>query len=217
MPYFPERPIRGWKCLTAFTARRGEICFEDLGQMWPEEIADRIHAGAIGAIFQGRMEWGPRALGNRSILVSPINPRAKEIVNGKIKRRPFFQPVCPSMLANEMERLFERAYLNKHMTCAFKMRPDFQSILQSAVHVDGTSRVQFVSQTDNPALFRILVRLKELSGYGVVLNTSFNMHGRTIVESPEDALRDFLDTGLDFLVIEGYLVTRGRRCAEAIA
>lgn len=115
--------------------------------------------------------------------------------------------MCPAILEEEMDRLFESAYPNKHMACAFKMKPEFHHFLPGAIHVDGTSRVQFVKKCDNSTLFRILQHLKELSGFGAVLNTSFNMHGRTIVENPEDALQDFLDMGLDFLLIEGFLVT----------
>jgi carbamoyltransferase len=206
MPYFGTSYSRS-DILSSLTGRQDEIHFEDLERTWPEEAAERVHAGQVGAIFQGRMEWGPRALGNRSILLSPVNPAAKDILNGRVKRRPPFQPVCPAILEEEMHRLFEDAYPNKHMTSAFQMRPEHHAFLPSAIHVDGTARPQFVTESDNGPLFRLLTRLKTLSGYGVVLNTSFNMHGRTIVESPEDALRDFLDTDLDFLVIEGYLVT----------
>jgi carbamoyltransferase len=209
MPYYGTSYSRA-EVRAALAAAADDICFDDFEHTWPEETAARIHSGQVGAVFQGRMEWGPRALGNRSILVDPTNPDAKEIVNGRVKRRPFYQPVCPAMLVEEIDRLFEHAYINPHMTAAFRMRPQFQSHLPGAVHVDGTARVQFVSPSDNPALFRVLTRLKALSGFGVVLNTSFNMHGRTIVESPLQALRDFLDMDLDFLAIEGYLVTRRR-------
>ncbi len=207
MPYFGTSYSRD-NVLNILSTISEKINYEDLKDEWPENIAELIYSGKIGAIFQGRMEWGPRALGNRSILVNPTDPQAKDIINGKVKKRPFFQPVCPAMLEEEMDRLFEYAYPNKHMTCAFKMKSEFYPFLPGAIHVDGTSRVQFVKKIDNPTLYRILQHLKELSGYGAVLNTSFNMHGRTIVESPKDALQDFLDMGLDFLLIEGFLVTR---------
>lgn len=207
MPYFGTSYNRE-DVLAALGARQSEIRFEDRSESWPEEAAERIHAGEVGAIFQGRMEWGPRALGNRSILLSPCDPRAKDNLNARVKRRPPFQPVCPAALQTEMHRLFERVYANKHMTCAFRMRPEHHDHLPSAIHVDGTARPQFVEESDNPALFRLLTHLRALSGYGVVLNTSFNMHGRTMVESPEHALNDFVDTGLNFMVIEGYLVER---------
>jgi carbamoyltransferase len=212
MPYFGTSYPRE-DVLAALDTRQGEIHFEDRWLSWPEEAAERIHAGEVGAIFQGRMEWGPRALGNRSILLSPFDPHAKDILNQRVKRRPPFQPVCPAALQAEMHRLFERVYPNKHMTCAFPMKPEHHDRLPSAIHIDGTARPQFVEETDNPGLFRLLTRLKALSDYGVVLNTSFNMHGRTMVESPTHALDDFIDTGLDFMVIEGYLVTRREEAA----
>jgi carbamoyltransferase len=121
-----------------------------------------------------------------------------------------FQPFCPTILEEEKERLFERAYLNRHMTCAFKMRKEFWGHLPSAIHVDGTARAQFLAAADNPTLYRVLAEFKRLSGFGVVINTSFNLHGRTIVNTPSDALDDFLDSQMDFLILDGYLVRRLR-------
>jgi carbamoyltransferase len=170
-------------------------------------IAARIAAGQVGALFQGCAEFGPRALGNRSILASPIHARMRERINLEVKRRPLFQPVCPAILSDERERLFDDAYANLHMTCAFQMKPEHHRFLEGAIHVDGTSRVQFVDRETNPFLYEVLLRLKELTGFGVVLNTSFNIHGRAMVNAPDHALRDFCDAGLDFLFIEGMLVT----------
>ena len=93
------------------------------------------------------------------------------------------------------------------MTCAFRIREEFHDSLPGAIHVDGTARVQFVSEFDNPSYYKIIKQVKLMNGFGVVLNTSFNMHGRTMVESPSDAIRDFIDTGMDYLVIEGILIT----------
>lgn len=180
----------------------------DLGDQWPESVGELISDGRIGAIFHGRMEWGPRALGNRSIVANPTQKDFRDRINLHIKRRPAFQPFCPSILAEERERLFEHSYLNKHMTCAFRLKKEYWEQLPSAIHVDGTARAQFVEAHDNPMYYRMLTRVKERTGFGVVINTSFNKHGRTIVESPHDAIRDFLDTDLDYVVIEGYLVTR---------
>jgi carbamoyltransferase len=154
------------------------------------------------------MEWGPRALGNRSILADPRSASMRERINKVVKKRPLFQPFCPSVLVEEKDRLFERAYLNRHMTCAFRMRREFWEHLPSAIHIDGTARVQFVSADDNPMFYRVLAEFKRLSGFGVVINTSFNLHGRTIVNTPEDAIEDFLDSQMDFLVLDGYLVRR---------
>ena len=207
LPYFGNHHPRtaAEKCL----ASRGNlVAFEDRSQDWPEQVAALLIQGEIGAIYQGRMEWGPRALGNRSILADPRIASMRERISKVVKKRPLFQPFCPAVLVEEKDRLFERAYINRHMTCAFRMRREFWEKLPSAIHIDGTARVQFVSADDNPMFYRVLSEFKRLSGFGVVINTSFNLHGRTIVNTPEDAIEDFLDSHMDFLVLDGYLVRR---------
>jgi carbamoyltransferase len=188
-----------------------EVLVREVGEGLSSEVAKRIDAGEIGALFQGRSEFGPRALGNRSILASPKQPLSKDRINHQIKRRPPFQPVCPAVLDEEMSRLFDSAYPNKHMSCAFTMKREYRPALPSAIHIDGTSRAQFVNNADNPLLYSILLHLRAQSGFGVVLNTSFNIHGRAMVESPDHALQDFLDSGMDFLAIEGAIVTRKKK------
>jgi carbamoyltransferase len=185
-----------------------EIDIKDIGVTWPEEAAKLLCQGKIGSIFHGKMEWGPRALGNRSLIADPCRKDFREKINKFIKKRPIFQPFCPSILLEEKDRLFEKAYNNKHMTCAFRMKKEFWEKLPSAIHVDGTARAQFVEEKDNPNYFKLLKKVKEISGFGVIINTSFNKHGRTIVENPIDAVRDFLDTDMDYLIIEGILITR---------
>ena len=184
------------------------VHYTDLQDTWPEKAAELVSQGKIGAIFHGKMEWGPRALGNRSIIADCRNPEITKKINGSIKNRPLFQPFCPSILEEDRERLFERSYPNKHMTCAFRMKTEFRDKIPASVHVDGTGRAQFVEENDNPMYYRYLKELKRLTGYGVSINTSFNKHGRTIVETPQDAIRDFLETNLDFAIIEGYLISR---------
>ena len=188
--------------------RANLIAFEERSDDWPETVASLLVQGQVGAIYHGRMEWGPRALGNRSILADARNPNMRERINSVVKKRPVFQPFCPSVLAEEKDRLFERAYINRHMTCAFRMRKEFWDELPSAIHIDGTARAQFVSAADNPMFYRVLAEFKRLTGFGIVINTSFNLHGRTIVNTPEDAIEDFLDSKMDFLVLDGYLVRR---------
>jgi carbamoyltransferase len=206
MPYYGTSYIK--QEVEAELKKHKNISYEDLGETWPEQTAQMLVDGKIGAIFHGRMEWGPRALGNRSIIADVRNKDIHTIINKEIKRRPLFQPFCPSILAEEKDRLFQDAYLNKHMTTAFRIKDEFREVIPGSVHVDGTARVQFVEQQDNPNYYRLIKKVKQLSGYGVVINTSFNKHGRTIVESPKDAVVDFIDTDMDYLVIEGFLVTR---------
>jgi carbamoyltransferase len=207
LPYFGNHHPRtaAEKCLAGC---RNLVAVEDRSQDWPETVAALLIKGEIGAIYQGRMEWGPRALGNRSILADPRIASMRERINNVVKKRPLFQPFCPSVLVEEKDRLFERAYINRHMTCAFRMRREFWENLPSAIHIDGTARAQFVIAADNPMFYRVLSEFKRLSGFGVLINTSFNLHGRTIVNTPEDAIEDFLDSQMDFLVLDGYLVRR---------
>lgn len=208
MPYYATSYTK--EEVMSVLKKYNNISIKDLGDMWPERAAELIAKGKIGGIFHGKMEWGPRALGNRSIVADARRADFKEKMNKSIKQRSLFQPFCPSMLAQEKDRLFESAYLNKHMTCAFRLKKEFWQSLPGAIHIDGTARVQFVEEKDNANYFRLLMRVKELTGFGVIINTSFNKHGRTIVESPENAIVDFLDTDMDYVIIEGYLVERAR-------
>ena len=201
-PYFNNEAIR--KSLKKFEDNI-VICDETNG-LWHENFAKLITEGKIGGLFQGRMEFGPRALGNRSIIGDARSLKTKERINSVVKGRPNFQPFCPSILEEDREKLFEKSYKNKHMTCAFKMKKEFAKILPSAVHIDDTARPQFVEENDNENYYKILKEIKKITGYGVVVNTSFNKHGRTMVMKPEDALSDFLDSKLDFVCFQGIFV-----------
>ena len=206
MPYFGDEYSREQvkSALDTFDS----IIVEDQNSNWPEEAAKSVAEGKICSLFHGRMEFGPRALGNRSIIGSPMIEDTRQRINSTVKRRPSYQPFCPSILEEERERLFKNSFSHKHMAIAFRMREEFISDLPCAVHVDGTARPQFVEEQDNPSYYRYLKALKKITGYGVSLNTSFNLHGRTIVRTPEDAVVDFIDCNLDEMFIEGYKVTR---------
>ncbi len=188
--------------------KSSQISYIDKGSNWHLDVAKLLNEGKIGALFQGKMEWGPRSLGNRSIIALANDNNTRVKMNKEIKKRPEFQPFCPSILVDERSRLFESSYVNSHMTCAFRMKQEFLKELPSAVHIDGTARVQFVSQNDNKNFYTLLQEVKKLTGFGVLINTSFNKHGRTIVETPQDAIDDFIDTDLNFMMIGSYLVTR---------
>ena len=170
--------------------------------------ASDLHRGKIIARFYGRSEFGPRALGNRSIIASATDPQITLKMNSSIKRRPWYQPFCPTVLDEEREIHFTNAFKHKHMATAFNMRPSSRDVLPAAAHIDGTARVQFLSQEDNPQLYEMLKEYKRLSGFGVVLNTSFNLHGRTIVRTPTDAVSDFLDCNIDVLYMEDLRITK---------
>lgn len=188
--------------------KNNNLKYVDIGNDAYLKAAELIVEGKIGALFHGRCEFGPRALGNRSIIADVRNNDIQQIINKNIKNRPLFQPFCPSIMIDERERLFESSYDNKHMTAAFRLKEEFRDEIPGSVHVDLTARVQFVSKEDNPNYYALIERVKALTGFGVIINTSFNKHGRTIVLTPEDAIIDFKDTNLDFMVIEGFLVQK---------
>ena len=202
-PSFTHEQVR-----EVLTRRSDVIAFTNLGDSWPEQAGQAVAAGEIVALFQGKMEFGPRALGNRSILANPADPTIRERINVSIKRRPPWQPFCPSILESERERLFDKSVPHKHMAIAFRMRPEPAKALPSAVHIDGTVRPQFVTPEDNATYCRLIEEVKRHTGIGVVINTSFNLHGRAIVMTPDHAIDDFLDCNLDTLFIEGFRVTR---------
>ena len=206
MPYFGDSYTREQvkKVLDSYN----NITYEDLKDNWPHEAAISVSEGKICSLFQGKMEFGPRALGNRSIIANPMLEDTRQKINSTVKRRPSYQPFCPSILEEERERLFNNSFSHKHMAIAFRMKDEFIKDLPCAVHVDGTVRPQFVEEKDNPNYYRFLKALKDITGYGVSLNTSFNLHGRTIVRTPEDAVVDFIDCNIDEMFIEGYRVKR---------
>jgi carbamoyltransferase len=204
MPYFGDSYSREKVKQTLKTFEN--ISFEDLQDDWPEIAAKSVADGKICSFFHGRMEFGPRALGNRSIVADPMRENIRQRINSKVKKRPNYQPFCPSILEDERERLFINSFPHKHMAIAFRMKDEFIKDLPCAVHIDGTARPQFVEKNDNPYYYRYLKALKDITGYGVSLNTSFNLHGRTIVRTPKDAIVDFIDCNIDELFIEGFRV-----------
>lgn len=205
MPYFGDSYTRSEvkRVLQDFN----NISIEDVEENWPELAAKSVAKGKICALFHGKMEFGPRALGNRSIVANPMFSDIRQRINSTVKRRPNYQPFCPSILEDERKRLFKDSFAHKHMAIAFRMKDKYIKDLPCAVHVDGTARPQFVEEKDNPNYYRYLKALKDIIGYGVSLNTSFNLHGRTIVRTPYDAVIDFIDCNIDELYIEGYKVT----------
>lgn len=210
MPYWGSQTTE--KELREAIAKFNDLLYvKDLGDDWPEAIATIVCQGNIGAIFHGRCEYGPRALGNRSILADSRRADSRERINTVIKGRPLFQPFCPSILEEDRLELFYRSYPNKHMTCAFRMKEYYVKEFPSAVHIDGTCRPQFVEKQDNPNFYRLLKKVKDIIGKGILINTSFNKHGRTIVLKPEDAIIDFIDSRMDFICIEGKFITKNQK------
>jgi carbamoyltransferase len=172
-----------------------------------QETASLIAAGKIVGWFQGRMEWGPRALGNRSIVVDPRNPRMKETLNSRIKRREPFRPFAPSVLLEDTGEYFEKDYPDPFMLKVYPIRVEKRELLPAVTHVDGTGRLQTVSREENPLYYLLIRAFKDITGVPVVLNTSFN-ENEPIVCTPDEALECFLRTRMDVLVMGPFLIER---------
>ena len=175
----------------------------------PEEAARLILDGEIILWFQGRMEIGPRALGNRSILARPDDRRIKDRLNRLLKKRVWYQPFCPSMLAEDAPSLLhmegQEQKDNRFMTMAFRVREEKLSVMEGVINIDGTCRPRFVGEENLP--FRDLLRhIKKELGCGLVLNTSFNIHGDPMVCSPREALETMGRTGIRYLFMGDILV-----------
>lgn len=173
------------------------------------EAARRILGGEIILWFQGRMEIGPRALGHRSILARPDNRAIKDRLNLLLKKRVWYQPFCPSMLIEDAPVLLETEGQdvrdNRFMTMGFRVRPERLPLMEGVINVDGTCRPQFVGD-EEPRYRDLLIGMKEALGYGIVLNTSFNLHGEPMVCAPAEALDMLRQTGIRYLFMEDALV-----------
>jgi carbamoyltransferase len=169
--------------------------------------AQIIANGKILGWFQGRAEWGPRALGNRSIVADPRRPEMKEILNRRIKHREIFRPFAPSILAESTADYFEKSHPSPFMTLAYSVRPEMRDKIPAPTHVDGTGRLQTVTREANPRYWQLIKAFENLTGVPVVLNTSFN-DNEPIVCRPEEAIDCFLRTQMDALVLNDFLVTR---------
>ena len=171
--------------------------------------AELIASGKIIGWFQGRLEFGDRALGNRSILADPRYSSMKDKVNETIKYREPFRPFAPSILVEFLEKYFVKASPTPFMEKVFLIRKKMQNIIPAVTHEDGTGRLQTVDKKQNPLYRQLIEEFYKLTGVPVVLNTSFNLNGEPIVCSPLDALRTFYSSGLDVLIIGNYLVEKG--------
>lgn len=179
---------------------------------YADELGRLIDEGKIIGRFNGALEWGPRALGNRSILVRPTEKSINDTLNKRL-RRTEFMPFAPSMLDTDAKDFLEGYRDNhiaaKYMTITYDVCPQAVDKIQAAVHVDGTARPQVVCEKDNPSFYRIIKAYKKHSGIGVVINTSFNMHEEPIVNTPDDAIRAFQAGAVDVLSMGPFIVHSG--------
>ncbi|MGA9724522.1 MAG: carbamoyltransferase C-terminal domain-containing protein [Candidatus Binatus sp.] len=172
--------------------------------------ATMIREGKVVAWYRGRMEYGPRALGNRSILADPSNPEMRDRVNAMVKKREAFRPFAPAVSIEEVHRWFDVPPMTSlpYMIATVDVRKEHGAMLPAITHVDGSARVQTVATHDNPAFHALLKAVGQATGREIVLNTSFNVKGQPIVNTPREAVETFLSTGIDCLFIENNLVTR---------
>jgi carbamoyltransferase len=169
--------------------------------------ASRLVDGAVMGWFTGRAEFGPRALGGRSILVDPRRSDAKELLNAKIKRRESFRPFAPSILEEYVKDYFDVNDEVPFMEKVFPIKKDKQALIPAVTHVDGTGRLQSVSKSQSPRYYNLINAFSEKTGIPILLNTSFN-ENEPIVNKPEEALDCFLRTNMDILVMENIVIER---------
>lgn len=176
-----------------------------------QEAARLLAQDKIVAWFQGRMESGPRALGSRSILMSASDPKNKDIINARVKFREAFRPFCPSLLEEYREDYLCRSRPEEFMITSFDVRPEKRDKVPAVVHVDGTARPQTVRRGVNPGYWELIKRFGDLTGEYLVLNTSFNIRGEPIINTPREAIRCLYDSGIDALVMGSFVLEKSSR------
>ena len=183
-----------------------------------DRVVDSLQRGEVVGWYQGPFEWGPRALGNRSIIADPRREDMKDIVNIKIKFREPFRPFAPSVLAEKASQHFDLPNAEKHYPTRFMLyvAPVASDLTPAITHVDGSSRPQVVHRDVSPRYHRLIEKFDEATGVPLIMNTSFNLKGEPIVGSPADALNTFSRSGLDVLVLENVIVRKDwRPCLRA--
>ena len=177
---------------------------EDPSRRAAELVAD----GKIIGWFQGKMEAGARALGNRSILADPRAVDMKDTINARVKHREPFRPFAPAILEERMTEYFEDSIPVPFMERVFRIRPDKRNLIPAVTHIDGTGRLQTVNEKSNQKFYRLIKEFHRITNVPVVLNTSFNIRGEPIICSPSDAIRCFYTTGIDYLIIDKFLLSK---------
>ena len=205
-PGYTREEIR--RAIDANGLGKNGCCVEELSEdSLMQRTAAIVADGKILGWFQGRAEWGPRALGNRSIVADPRRPEMKEILNQRIKHREIFRPFAPSILAESTGEWFEKSHPSPFMTLAYAVRREKRDKIPAPTHVDGTGRLQTVTREANPRYWSLINAFEQLTGVPLVLNTSFN-DNEPIVCRPEEALDCFQRTQMDALVLGDFLITR---------
>jgi carbamoyltransferase len=173
-----------------------------------KKAAELLAKNQIVAWFQGRMESGPRALGNRSILMSPLKAENKDIINASVKFREGFRPFCPSLIFEKREEYLMDCRDEFFMITSFDIKEEKRSAIPAVVHVDGTVRPQMVQKETNPLFWELINEFGNLTGESIILNSSFNIMGEPIINNPKEAIRCFFDSGIDALFIGNFYLTK---------
>lgn len=179
-------------------------------------VAQSIYNNKIIGFFHGRSEIGPRALCHRSILANPCWDGMKDYLNEKVKHRESFRPFAPVVTSDNQFEIFNLKQESPYMLFAASVNENFKSRIPSVTHVDGSARVQSISKEKDPLVFKILKEFEKISGVPVILNTSFNDNGEPIVESPEDAINTFLNTNIDILILENFIIEKANHTPKGI-
>lgn len=174
-----------------------------------QSTAQLLAQGKIIGWFQGGSEFGPRALGHRSILADPRKAEMKDILNERVKHRESFRPFAPSVLLEYSQEYFDLDIPSPFMLLVANVHKEKQGIIPAVTHVDGTARLQTVTKEDNGIFYDLIDQFRRITGVPVILNTSFNVAGEPIVENPLDALTCFQNTMMDYLILHDYLIWKG--------
>jgi carbamoyltransferase len=193
--------------IQSMVQRNGDVIIEKVNDA-PALAAQMLVEGKIVGWFQGRMEMGPRALGNRSILTDPRSDEIKDVLNARVKFRESFRPFAPSVLEEKTGEWFSTGYPSPYMILVYDVLPEKRDIVPAITHVDGTGRVQSVSKKHNPKYHRLIEEFEKRTSVPMVLNTSFNIRGEPIVLHPEQAIECFLKTGMDALFLGDFMLAK---------
>jgi carbamoyltransferase len=201
-PAYGESRLRGAAESSALKVR----AFESEAEMI-KAVSDLLVEGKVIGWYQGRSEWGPRALGNRSIIANPSLPHMKDLINAKIKRRESFRPFAPTVLRQYVPQYFEQDVQSPFMMHVVRIRPEWRTKLSAVTHVDGTGRLQSLERPQNPLYYDLIDSFRRRTGIAVLLNTSFN-ENEPIVDTPEQAMNCFKRTDMDAICLGPYLICK---------
>jgi len=185
--------------------------YELVENKWTNEYTPQVGAqllrnGSIIGVIRGDSEHGPRALGNRSIICNPSVPNMKDILNSKVKKREWFRPFAPVVRLEDVEKYFYFKEESRFMSFYAKVKEEWKEQLAAITHIDGTARLQTVTYDQNPYLYELLTEFNNLTNFGVLLNTSFNVNGKPLINSYKDALYMLNNSGLDYVFTQKYII-----------